>query len=152
MPVKRLTSIRIFAVWLIGFGLTLVIVLLWHELLMVFVVNTLGWGRYAVPLVHITYYCGAGLLWVAFFIIDMEYLNRSVREGRLFEAASITIGAQLWLIALGQAGLTLYGFFPADALGIALIGGEGLAGAILLGLAKYWKRRPNGFGRLDGRK
>jgi hypothetical protein len=142
MSAKWLASIRIFAVWLVGFGLTLVIVLLWHELLMVFVVNTLGWDRYGVPLVHILYYCIAGLLWVGFFMLHLEYLNRSARKGKLLEASLGTFGAQLPLIALGQAGLMLYGFLPADALGLALMAGEGLAGAILLGFARYLKMHP----------
>ena len=142
MLARWFANLRIFAAWLVGFGLTLVIVLLWHELVMVFTVNTLHWDRYALSLVHILYYCAAGLMWVAFFIAHMEYLNRSAREGRLFEAVSIITGAQLLLIALGQAGLTLYGFFPADPLGIGLMAGGGLSGAILLGLARYLRMRP----------
>ncbi len=139
MSAKLLAGLRMFAAWLIGFGLTLVIVLLWHELVMVFAVNTLQWDKYVLSLVHIFYYCGAGLLWVGFFIAHMDYLGRSAREGRLLEAASIITGAQLLLIALGQLGLSLYGFFPADTLGIALMAGEGLAGAFLLALARHLK-------------
>jgi hypothetical protein len=142
MSAKLLAGLRIITAWLVGFGLTLVIVLLWHELVMVFAVNTLHWDQYVLSLVHILYYCIAGLMWVGFFIAHMEYLNRSAGGGRLLEAASIITGAQLLLIALGQVGLTLYGFFPADVVGIVLMTGEGLAGAILLGLARYLKMRP----------
>ena len=152
MSVKWLANVRIFAAWLVGFGLTLVIVLLWHELVMVFVVNTLHWDRYAVPLIHILYYCGAGLLWVGFFIAHMEYINRSAREGRLLEASWLTIGPELIFVALGQAGLMLYGFFPADALGFLLIACEGAAGAGMLILVRRMRQEKHSEGgrRING--
>jgi hypothetical protein len=141
MAAKRFSRIRVLAVWLTGFILAMVIILLWHELLMVFVVSTLGWEKYIVSLVHFLYYAVAGLLWMAFFLLQLEYLNRSARKGMLLAASMVTLGVQLLIIALGQAGLTLYGFFPADVFGLVLMAGEGLAGAGMLSLARYMRMR-----------
>jgi hypothetical protein len=142
MVARWFTNLRLLAVWLLGFILAMVIILLWHELVMVFVVNTLGCGKYVVPLVHFLYYSLAGLLWMVFFLLHLEHLNRSARKGMLLVASLVTLGVQLSVIALGQAGLTLYGFFPADVFGLMLMAGEGLAGAGMLALAGYLRKRP----------
>ena len=146
MAARRFTNLRVIAVWLKAFALTMIIILLWHELLMVFVVNTLGWGRYVVPLVHILYYCITGLIWVGFFVLHLEHLNRLARKGMLREAALVTLGAELLLIALGQAGLTVYGFLASDAPGLLLMAAEGLAGGGMLLYAQKLKTRA---GKMD---
>jgi hypothetical protein len=79
---------------------------------------------------------------VAFFVFHLEYLNRSARQGTLLEASLITLGVQIIIIALGQACLMLYGYLPADMLGLVLMAGEGLTGAGMLALARYLRTRP----------
>ena len=128
-------GLRIFLVWLIGFVLAMVIMFLWHELLMVFVVNTLHADRYVAPLVHILYYLIAGLIWVMYFLLSKEYLNRFAEKGMLVIGTLRIIGVQLLIIATGQVGMLVYGFLPADRLSILLMAAEGAGGAGMLILA-----------------
>jgi hypothetical protein len=115
------TSVRIFFVWLLGFVLALVILALFHELLMVFLVTTLRLGSNIIRLINILYYCSGGLLCVGYYLFIEEYLNRAAHKGRLFYNAIKTIGIQLLIISLIQLCLVLYGFFPADWLSIGAI-------------------------------
>ncbi|MBN2117591.1 MAG: hypothetical protein JW730_13525 [Anaerolineales bacterium] len=137
MVARWLMNLRVFLVWLLGFALAMVILILWHELVMVFVINTLRLGENIIPLIHILYYLLAGLLWFVFFLISMEYLKRSARKGMLLRGSLLVIGTQLLIIGFGQAGLTLYGYFPADQLGIILIAAAGLLGAGMLFFARH---------------
>jgi hypothetical protein len=140
MVAHWLRALRILLVWLIGFIQAWIILFLGHEAWMVFAVNTLRLGEYTVPLVHMLYYCLMGFLMVLYFLLSMEYLHRSGREGRLLKSALLSIGAPLLLIALMQAGLTAYGFYPADRLGIFLMAAEGSAGAVMLFFAGRLKK------------
>jgi hypothetical protein len=138
------TVIQILAAWLAGFVLASIIIMLGHELLMAFAVNTLDAGMYVIPLIHIAYYCTAGLLWVAFFLIQLEYLKRAAGKGSIWAGTLILIGVQLLLIGFAQAGLTLYGLLPADTAGILLIAAEGSAGTGMLVFARSLKKRTVG--------
>jgi hypothetical protein len=146
MVARWFTNIQVFLVWLLGFALAMVILLLWHELLMAFVVNTLRWEAYPLSLIHNLYYCLAGLLWLAFFMLSMEYFNRSARKGMLLRSSLLIIGMQLLIIGLGQVGLTLYKFSPADWTGVVLIVVEGLLGIGMLFFARRLKYNSLGTG------
>jgi len=135
------TNIRIFLVWLLGFVLALVILMLGHELLMVFIVNTLKWGVYNVRLMNVIYYMIAGLLCFAYFILVNDYLNRSAKRGLLLKNSLLTIGIQVLIIFLIHLSLLLYGFFPMSTLFILLVIIEGLAGAIMLFFAFTKKKQ-----------
>ncbi|MDD1750117.1 MAG: hypothetical protein LUO89_09605, partial [Methanothrix sp.] len=108
MVARWLMNVRVFLVWLLGFALAMIILILWHELLMVFVVDTLHWGENIVPLIHTLYYILAGLLWMILFLFSMEHLKQSAQKGMLLRSSLLIIGIQLLIIGLGQAGLTLY--------------------------------------------
>ncbi len=136
MLIRWFMNIRVFLVWLLGFAFAMVILILWHELLMSFVVNTLLWSENITQLIHVLYYCLTGLLWVVFFVLSLTYLNRSAQKGRLLRGALLIFGIQLLLTGLAQAGLTLYRYFPADWPGILLILVEGLLGAGMLFFAR----------------
>lgn len=73
---------------------------------------------------------------VIYFVLSMEYLSQSARKDMLLRSSLFTIGTPLLIIALTQAGLTLYGYFPADRLGILLMAAEGLAGTGMLIFAR----------------
>ena len=126
------TSIRVLLVWLLGFALALIIGILWHDLMMAFIVDTLQCGQYVVQLIHLLYYSIAGLLLVAYIVLIKDYFSRAAQKGLFLSRSLLTIGIELILIGLGQAGLTLYRIFPADWPGIALISSEGLAGIGML--------------------
>jgi len=130
---KRLfTNIRIFLVWLLGFALALVILMLGHELLMVFIVNTLKWGVYNVRLLNVIYYMIAGLLCLAYLFLVNDYLSTSAKKGKLLRNSLKTIGILVFLIFFIHLSLLLYGFFTKGTLFIFLVMIEGLLGAILL--------------------
>jgi hypothetical protein len=78
---------------------------------------------------------------VLYFLLSMEYLNRSSREGMLRRGALVNIGTPLLVIGFLQAGLTAWGFYPADRLGILLMAAEGSAGALMLLAA--WRLKKN---------
>jgi hypothetical protein len=141
MIARLFTGLWILLAWLFGFLLALVILFLGHELLMVFVVNTLHWGKNVVPLVHILYYITGGMLLVIYFVLSMDYLNQSAQEGMLLKTSLVTIGTPLIIIGLTQAALTLYGFLPADTLGVGLMAAEELAGMGALFIARRLKER-----------
>jgi len=130
---KRLfTNIRIFLVWLLGFALALVILMLGHELLMVFIVNTLKWGVYNVRLLNVIYYMIAGLLCLAYLFLVNDYLSTSAKKGKLLRNSLKTIGILVFLIFFIHLSLLLYGFFTKGTFFIFLVMIEGLLGAILL--------------------
>ncbi len=141
MIARWLANLKVFLVWLLGFVLAWIILFLGHEVLMVFIVNTLRGGQYIVPLIHILYYCTVGLLIVMVFLLSMEYLKRSAQKGMLLMGAMLSIGTELLIIALAQAILTLYGFLPGDPLGILLMAAEGLVGVGMLFLARWLNAR-----------
>lgn len=132
-------SLWVFPVWLLVFAMEWVIVFLGYDLVMVFGVQTLRWGGYIVPLVHILYYIVAGLVILASCIFIFEYLKHSAQEGVLLRGSLISIGVPLLIIALIQTGLTLYGYFPADLIGLLLMAVEGLAGTCMLLIARLLK-------------
>jgi hypothetical protein len=135
------TSLRIFFIWLLGFVLAMAILALFHELVMVFLVTTLRLKSNIVRPINILYYCTGGLLCVAYYLFIEEYLNRATHKGRLFYNSLLIIGIQLSIIAAIQAGLVLYGFFPADWLSIGLIIIEGVLGIVMLFNAR--REQPN---------
>jgi hypothetical protein len=143
MVARWFVNLRVFLVWLLGFALALIIMILYHELVMVFVVSTLQWEENIILLVHVLYYLLTGLLWFAFFLISMEYLKQSAGKSMLLRGSLLIAGTQLLLISLAQVGLTLYEYFPADRLGITLIVVEGLLGASALFLARHTRKVKN---------
>ena len=134
------TSFRIFLVWLLGFTLVLVILALGHELIMLFIVNTLKSGTYIVRLVYVIYFMIAGLLCVAYYIFIHEVLSISARKGQLLKNSLLIIGIQVLLICLIHLGLMAYGYFPRDGLSILIATIEGLAGAVMLFFALRKKK------------
>jgi hypothetical protein len=132
-------SLWVFPVWMLVFALGWVIVFLGHDLVMVFAVKTMQWGEYVAPLIHILYYILTGLFMMGFFILSLEYLKQTARKGMLLSGSLASIGMSLIIIALFQAGLTLYGYFPADLIGILLMAVEGLAGTGMLLFARLRK-------------
>ena len=112
MLARWFTSIRVLLVWLLGFALALIIGILWHDLMMAFIVDTLQWGQYVAQLIHVLYYSLAGLLLVAYIVLIKDYFSRSAQKGLFLSRSLLAIGIELILISLGQAGLTLYRIFP----------------------------------------
>jgi len=129
---KWFISLWVFPVWILGIALALVILFLGHELAMVFAARTLQADQYGLPLVHIAYYMMAGVLLLVFIFISLEHLKRSAQKTRLLAGSLTLTGGLLLAIALVQAGLTAYGYFPADLVGILLMAVEGLAGICML--------------------
>jgi hypothetical protein len=142
MITRWFTSFRIFLVWLLGFALVLIILALGHELLMMFIVNTLKSGTYIVRLVYVIYFMIAGLLCVAYYIFIHEVLSISARKGQLLKNSLLIIGIQMLVICLIHLGLLLYGYFPKDSFGIFLVVVEGLVGATMLFFA-FRKKKLN---------
>jgi hypothetical protein len=128
-------SLWVLPVWLTAFGLAWIVLFLGHELVMVFAARTLQWGEYILTLVHVLYYMITGLSMMVFFVLSLDYLKQAARDRRLGKGALRLIGTILPLIALIQAGLTLYGHFSADLVGLLLMAVEALAGACMLLLA-----------------
>jgi hypothetical protein len=143
-------SLWVFPVWLIAFGLAWIALFLGHELVMVFAAQTMRWGQYIGSLVHVVYYIIAGLFMMGFFILSLDYLKQSARKTMLLRGSLISLAMPLLIIALLQAGLMLYGYFPADLIGILLMAVEGLAGACMLLLAKLQKIRSRGMSNPGG--
>jgi len=140
MITRWFTSLRIFLVWLLGFALALIILALGHELIMMFIVNTLKSGKYIVRLVYVIYFTIAGLLCVAYYIFIHDFFSTSARKGRLLKNSLLTIGIQVLLIGLIQLGLLLYGYFPMDGLSLLMVTLEGLVGAAMLFFALRKKK------------
>jgi hypothetical protein len=139
MIARWFTGVRVFLMWLLGFALALVILALLHELLMVFIVNTLQWDRYVVRFMNLLYYIPAGGACIAYFIFAYAYLERSAKKGLLSINSMRLLGYQLLLISLIQLGLIGYRFLPASGLNFLLVFGEALAAVILLAFS-YMKR------------
>jgi hypothetical protein len=126
-----ITNIRVFFTWLISFLLTAVILALGYQVVMG-LIAILGWDRYDARFTHLLYYTLAGIIWLLFFILNYDYLNRMAEKGRLLFGTLRTIGTELAVIAAMQIILTLYRYFPADWLNIGLIVIDGgLATAML---------------------
>jgi hypothetical protein len=139
--IKRwFTSLRVFTVWLTGFVTGLILLALWHDLFMVFMVNTLHWGRALTYFMNLIYYVAAGLACVVYYILLQDFLSRAAGKGQLLRSSLLTIGIELLLIGLAHGALALYGFFPADRLTIGLTVTEVLSGGIMLFLAVRWKK------------
>jgi hypothetical protein len=128
-----IAHIRVFLVWLISFILTAVILALGYQVVMNFIVKTLGWDRYDARFTHLLYYTLVGIVWLFIFILNYDYLNRMAEKGRLLFGTLRTIGTELAVIAAMQIILTLYRYFPADWLNIGLIilDDDGLATTML---------------------
>jgi hypothetical protein len=140
MIARWYTNVRMWLVWLLAFSLALVILALFHELLVVFIVNTLQWGRYLARFLSMLYYVLAGLVCIAFFIFIYPYLERSVKKGRLFQKAMRVVGIQLLLIGLIQLGLMVYFYLPASGENLLLVFGEAVAAAILFVLSSRTRK------------
>jgi hypothetical protein len=115
-----ITHIRVFLVWLLSFVLTAMILALGYQVVMGFIA-ILGWDRYDARFTHLLYYTLVGIVWLFFFIINYDYLNRLAEKGRLLFGTLRTIGTELAVIAAMQIILTFYRYFPADWLNIGLI-------------------------------
>jgi hypothetical protein len=140
MITRWFTNFRVFLVWLLGFSLALIILALGHEILMMFIVNTLKSGTYIVRLVYVVYYTIAGLLCVAYYIFIHDFLSASARKGRLLKNSLLTIGIQVLLVCLIHLGLLLYGYFPLDRFSILVVTIEGLIGGTMLFFALRKKK------------
>jgi len=140
MIARWFTSFRIFLVWLLGFALALIILALGHELLMMFIVNTLKSGRYSVRLVYVVYFTIAGLLCVAYYIFIHEFLSISARKGRLLRNSLLILGIQVLLICLIHLGLMAYGYFSSSWFSILVATIEALAAAVMLFFALRKKK------------
>jgi len=132
MTARWLTPVRVFLVVLLGFTLLAVILLLGHELFLMFLVNTLQAGRYAVRPANDLYYVISGVVCLAYIFLVHDYINRKAKKGRLLEKSLLTLGIQVLLVGLIHLGLLLYGYFARGVLVIFLVVMEGLVGAILL--------------------
>ena len=132
MLTRWFSSVRVFLVWLLGFSLVLVLLALLHDLLMFFIVNTLHWQKYIVRFTGMLYYFPAGLVCIAYFVFSYQFLNRSVRQGRLARSSLLLLGVQLLLIGLTQLGLLGYQYLKLSGLTLILIAGEILVGVIFL--------------------
>jgi len=134
MSTSRLNSIRIFAAWLIAFILMMILLALGHELMMVFITRTLGWDRYDSRFTYLVYYSLAGIVLILFFVLNYDYLSRMAKRGRLARSILRTLGMELAVVAAMQLALTLYGYYPLDALNLGLLvfGGGLAAGSLYL--------------------
>jgi hypothetical protein len=140
MIAKWFTSVRVFFVWLLGFVLALIILALGHELFMLFIVNTLKWGKYTVRFMNNAYYAIAGIVCVAYYILIHDYLSRHAKKGQLLKSSLQAIGSQLLIVGVIQACLVLYAYYPADWQMIGLFVLELLVGAAMLFFARVKKK------------
>jgi heme/copper-type cytochrome/quinol oxidase subunit 1 len=140
MATPGLTRLRDFPLWLLGCGLTLALLELLHDLTMLVVVNTLGWGKYLVRFLSMLYYIPAGIACIAFFVFFFPYLERATRRRLLLKNAMWVVGMQLLVISLVQLGLIGYRYLPASGLNLLLVSGEALAAVTLLALARREKK------------
>ena len=141
--IERLfTNVRVFVVWLLGLALTVIILALLHDLLMVFIVNTLHWTKYIVRFTNMLYYFPAGLVCITYIALALPYFNRAARNGQLLQKSLQFIGIQLLLIGLAQFSLIGYHFLEASALNLIMAGAEVLVGAAFVILAL---RQPKQF-------
>jgi hypothetical protein len=141
MITRGFANFRVFVVWLIGLGLSVTILALFHSLFVVFITNTLGWGKYVVRFFHLLYYALAGLALVAYFIFAGDYLARSVKKGLLLRNTLRVLGVQLLIVGVIQTGLVGYGYFRADWINFILILLEGFSGAFMLFLVNRRKKQ-----------
>ena len=128
-------NIRVFLVWLVGFGLALAFLALFHDVVMFFIVNTLHWQKYVVRFVNMAYYFPAGLAAIAYIVLIFAFLNRSARRGLLFRNTMLIYGIQLLSIILAQLILLIYRYFTTNALFVLLMAAELVGGAVLVFLA-----------------
>jgi hypothetical protein len=126
---------KVLLVWLLGFALLLVILALLHDLLMVFIVNTLHWDRYTVRFSNMLYYVPAGLAGIAYIAFAYPYLNRLNRSYSFSQRVLLLFGIQLSVIGLIQLGLIGYRFLSVSMTNLLLVIIEALAGMIFLYLA-----------------
>jgi hypothetical protein len=122
--------------------LTVVFLALLHDLLMVFIVNTLHWTKYIVRFTNMLYYFPAGLVCIAYIALLLPYFNRAARSSQLLQKSTLVLGILVLLIGLVQLSLIGYGFLQPNSVNLLLAGAETLAGAALLFLAL---RRPKQF-------
>ena len=132
MIARWFTNIRVFLVWLLGLALTVVFLALLHDLLMVFIVNTLHWTKYIVRFTNMLYYFPAGLVCIAYIALILPYLNRAARNGQLLKKSLLLIGILILLIGLSQLILIGYRYLAANLIGILLAAAETLVGAVFL--------------------
>ena len=126
------TTIRVLLIWLASFILAAVIIAMGHDVMLLFIVRTLGWDRYDTRFFHMLYYVLAGIAWLFFCILIYDFFNRMAKKGRLLYAALRTLGIELAIIAAMQTILTMYAYPPLDWISIGLIVIEGgLGGAML---------------------
>lgn len=141
MIARWFTNVRVFLVWLLGFVLALIILALLHELLMVFLVNTLHWEKYLARFISMAYYAVAGIVCVAYYILIHDYLSRFAKKGLLLKSSLQTIGCQVLIVGLIQAGLVAYRYYPADWQMIGLFTIAILVGAAMLFFAYFKKNK-----------
>lgn len=136
VTLKRLDrNIRVFLAWLVGFGLALTFLALFHDVVMVFIVNTLHWQKYVVRFTNMAYYFPAGVVAIAYFVLVYAYFNRSARRGLLLRNVMLVLGIQLLSIALAQIILLVYRYYSAESLFTLLFAAEMVSGAVLVFLA-----------------
>jgi len=129
------SNTRVFMVWLLGLALTVVLLALLHDLLMVFIVNTLHWTKYIVRFTNMFYYFPAGLVCIMYITLALPYLNRSARTGKLAKTSLRLTGTLVLLIGLSQLGLIGYRYLSASLVNILLAGVEILVGVMCLVLS-----------------
>lgn len=128
-------NIRVFLAWLVGFGLALTFLTLFHDVVMVFIVNTLHWQKYVVRFTNMAYYFPAGLAAIAYIVLVYAFLNRSARRGLLTRNTMLVYGIQLLGISLAQLILLAYRYYTVDVTFALLLAAELVGGAVLVFLA-----------------
>jgi hypothetical protein len=129
------SNLRVFLAWLVGFGMALTFLALFHDVVMVFIVNTLHWQKYVVRFTNMAYYFPAGLAAIAYFVLIYAYFSRSHRRGLLLRNVMLVFGIQLLSIVLAQLILLAYGYYSMDVLFTLLMAAELVGGAVLILLA-----------------